>query len=81
VIFTDNATKRYEDFTDKDIASTDVGIGIRYEDLEIQEDTLFLLRYNCPDAEVCIFNLVVSCIIGSRRRAFLHGSQVLVPFI
>lgn len=49
VIFTDNATKNYEDFSDKDIANTDPNIGIRYESNDIQEDTLLLLRYNCPD--------------------------------
>ncbi|QSZ28649.1 hypothetical protein DSL72_003148 [Monilinia vaccinii-corymbosi] len=49
VVFTDNATKKYEDFTDEDISSTDPNIGIRYESNDIQEDTLLLLRYNCPD--------------------------------
>lgn len=49
VIFTDNATKNYEDFTNQDISNTDPNIGIRYESNDIQEDTLLLLRYNCPD--------------------------------
>ncbi|KAI9640903.1 hypothetical protein NHQ30_010744 [Ciborinia camelliae] len=49
VIFTDNATKNYEDFSEKDISNTDPNIGIRYESNDIQEDTLLLLRYNCPD--------------------------------
>ncbi|KAB8302506.1 hypothetical protein EYC80_005899 [Monilinia laxa] len=49
VIFTDNATKNYEDFSDEDISNTDPNIGIRYESNDIQEDTLLLLRYNCPD--------------------------------
>ncbi|KAG0650797.1 RING-type E3 ubiquitin transferase hel2 [Hyphodiscus hymeniophilus] len=51
VIFTDDATKRYEDFTDNDIASTDTNNGIRYEKSEIMEDTVLLLRYNCPDGD------------------------------
>lgn len=50
VIFTDNATKNYEDFSDEDISNTDPNIGIRYESNDIQEDTLLLLRYNCPDS-------------------------------
>ena len=51
MIFTDDATKRYEDFTDADIASTDTNNGIRYEKAEIMEDTVLLLRYNCPDGD------------------------------
>ncbi|KAN0122893.1 hypothetical protein V8E51_001219 [Hyaloscypha variabilis] len=48
VIFSNNPTKRYEDFSDADIASTDENIGIRYESNDIREDTVLLLRYNCP---------------------------------
>ena len=51
MIFTDDAAKRYEDFTDGDIASTDANNGIRYEKNEIMEDTVLLLRYNCPDGD------------------------------
>ncbi|KAF2499802.1 hypothetical protein BU16DRAFT_579285 [Lophium mytilinum] len=49
VIFTDDATKRYEDFAAADISSSDDNLGIRYENVEIYEDTVLLLRYNCPD--------------------------------
>ncbi|KAI9664992.1 MAG: hypothetical protein M1821_006440 [Bathelium mastoideum] len=48
VIFTDNATKRYEDFNDEDFARVDDNLGIRYEKQDIFEDTVLLLRYNCP---------------------------------
>lgn len=51
MVFTDNKTKRYEDFTDADIAKIDSNIGIRYESSEIEEDTRLLLRYNCPDVD------------------------------
>ncbi|KAF8853807.1 hypothetical protein BDZ45DRAFT_706821 [Acephala macrosclerotiorum] len=51
VIFTDDAEKRYEEFTDGDIASVDQNIGIRYENNDIQDDTRLLLRYNCPDQD------------------------------
>ncbi|RFU25530.1 hypothetical protein B7463_g10813, partial [Scytalidium lignicola] len=51
VIFTDDANKRYEEYSDADIVSSDSNIGIRYEKVEIVEDTLLLLRYNCPDSE------------------------------
>ncbi|KAL9091695.1 MAG: hypothetical protein Q9165_004771 [Trypethelium subeluteriae] len=50
VIFTDDATKRYEDFVEGDFARVDHNLGIRYEKQDIFEDTLLLLRYNCPDS-------------------------------
>ncbi|KAK3078263.1 hypothetical protein LTS18_008026, partial [Coniosporium uncinatum] len=49
VIFTDDPNKRYEDFTDGDFSQQDGNLGIKYEKQEIFEDTLLLLRYNCPD--------------------------------
>ncbi|KAL8918633.1 MAG: hypothetical protein Q9172_005326 [Xanthocarpia lactea] len=50
VIFTDDPAKRYEDFVDTDFQETDEVLGIRYEQKEIHNDTILLLRYNCPDA-------------------------------
>lgn len=49
VVFTDDATKRYEDFSDADFEETDDVLGIKYENKDIHGDTLLLLRYNCPD--------------------------------
>ncbi|KAA8643665.1 hypothetical protein EYZ11_003383 [Aspergillus tanneri] len=49
VIFTDDPAKRFEDFTDKDFSRKDDNLGIEYENDEIFEDTVLLLRYNCPD--------------------------------
>jgi hypothetical protein len=49
VIFTDDASKRYEDFTEEDFTKKDDNLGIKYEKDEIFEDTVLLLRYNCPD--------------------------------
>lgn len=49
MVFTNNRTKRYEDFTEADIASVDKINGIRYESSEIEVDTTLLLRFNCPD--------------------------------
>ena len=49
VIFTDERTKRFEDFTDDDFTRVDDELGIKYEKPEIYEDTVLLLRYNCPD--------------------------------
>jgi len=49
VIFTDDTTKRYEDFSEKDFASIDHNIGIRYETPDIVADSTYFLHYNCPD--------------------------------
>ena len=51
VIFTDDATKRFEEYTDADITSTDDNIGIKYVNEDIVGDTVLLLRYNCPDPD------------------------------
>ncbi|KIW84563.1 hypothetical protein Z517_03813 [Fonsecaea pedrosoi CBS 271.37] len=51
VIFTDNAEKRYEDFKDAEFAKIDDNLGIKYEKDIILEDTILLLRYNCPDKD------------------------------
>jgi E3 ubiquitin-protein ligase ZNF598 len=53
VIFTDDATKRFEYYSvgAPDITSTDDNIGIRYANEDIVGDTVLLLRYNCPDTE------------------------------
>ncbi|KAL8969677.1 MAG: hypothetical protein Q9197_004206 [Variospora fuerteventurae] len=50
VIFTDNPAKRFEEFVAGDFQETDEVLGIKYERKEIHDDTLLLLRYNCPDA-------------------------------
>lgn len=49
VIFTDDTSKRYEDYVDADFQKKDEVLGILYEQNEIFDDTLLLLRYNCPD--------------------------------
>ncbi|KAJ4148968.1 hypothetical protein NW754_000404 [Fusarium falciforme] len=49
VIFTDDAEKRFEDYSENDITTTDSNIGIKYTNEDIVGDTVLLLRYNCPD--------------------------------
>lgn len=49
VIFTEDPTKRYEDFTDRDFISTDRNIGIRYQTAQILSDSTYFLHYNCPE--------------------------------
>ena len=52
IIFTDDATKRFEDFKDQDFVRVDNNLGICFDKQEIFEDTVLLLRYNCP-IETC----------------------------
>ena len=49
VIFTDDNTKNFEDYGNKDFYRKDNNLGIAYEKQDIFEDTVLLLRYNCPD--------------------------------
>ncbi|PHH62664.1 hypothetical protein CDD81_6810 [Ophiocordyceps australis] len=49
VIFTDDAEKRFQDYGDADISTTDSNIGIKYAKEDMVGDTVLLLRYNCPD--------------------------------
>ena len=51
MIFTDDAEKHYQDFRDEDFVNSDENLGIKYEKDIIREDTLLLLRYNCPDKD------------------------------
>ncbi|KKZ65075.1 hypothetical protein EMCG_01315 [[Emmonsia] crescens] len=51
VIFTDDPVKKFDDFRDNDFIRTDDNLGIKYETNDIFEDTVLLLRYNCPDNE------------------------------
>ena len=51
MIFTDDPVKRYEDFVDSNFEQIDDVLGIKYENREIHDDTVLLLRYNCPDKD------------------------------
>ncbi|KJZ80089.1 hypothetical protein HIM_00803 [Hirsutella minnesotensis 3608] len=51
VIFTDDAEKRFEEYSSQDITTTDSNIGIKYTKEDIVGDTVLLLRYNCPDGD------------------------------
>ncbi|KAF2429938.1 hypothetical protein EJ08DRAFT_734659 [Tothia fuscella] len=51
VIFTDDTERRYEDFQDGKFFKIDPNLGIKYDKAEMYEDTLVLLRYNCPNED------------------------------
>lgn len=63
VIFTDDASKRFEDFSSADFAHSDPALGVHYARPDIFEDTVLLLRYNCPDP---------GCDVACRGWADLH---------
>lgn len=49
LIFTTSQDKRFEEFTPKDLPHSDAKLAISFETREALQDTLILLRYNCPD--------------------------------
>lgn len=51
MIFTDDPTKDFDQFVSNDFSRKDENLGIQYENDEIFEDTVLLLRYNCPDTD------------------------------
>jgi E3 ubiquitin-protein ligase ZNF598 len=51
VVFTDSPDKRFQEFDDSEFVKIDTNLGIKYEKDEILEDTVLLLRYNCPDKD------------------------------
>lgn len=50
VIFTDEPEKKYDEYKESDYFRMDANLGVAYEKPEIFEDTVLLLRYNCPDS-------------------------------
>lgn len=94
VIFTDDATKRYEDYVDADFQETDGTLGIKYEQTEIYHDTLLLLRYNCPEnscdiacrgwpdlhRHVKVDHQKVLCDLCTRnKKVFTHEHELFTP--
>lgn len=49
LIFTSSPTKHFAEFTGQDLPYSDAKLAISFETREAMEDTLILLRYNCPD--------------------------------
>ncbi|KAF2481020.1 hypothetical protein BDY17DRAFT_325744 [Neohortaea acidophila] len=49
VIFTDEKERKFVEFNVGEFYRTDENMGIAYEQQAIFEDTVVLLRYNCPD--------------------------------
>lgn len=94
VIFTNEPDKRYEDYNQSDFEKTDTSLGIKYEKTEIFEDTVLLLRYNCPDpsCDVACFGWPdlhrhvktqhhkVMCDLCTRnKKVFTHEHELFTP--
>ncbi|KAF2857365.1 hypothetical protein K470DRAFT_260885 [Piedraia hortae CBS 480.64] len=48
-IFTNDPDKKFEEYKPASMFRKDANLGIHYENQETYEDTIILLRYNCPD--------------------------------
>jgi len=94
VIFTDDPEKRFEDYKTDEFFRNDGNMGICYEKQEIFEDTVVLLRYNCPDPdcdEACLGwpdlhrhvrtkHQKVMCDLCTRnKKVFTHEHQLFTP--
>ncbi|KAK2796716.1 hypothetical protein FQN51_009054 [Onygenales sp. PD_10] len=94
VAFTDDHVKRFEDFRDSDFIRSDENLGIKYETNEIFEDTILLLRYNCPDKDcdaACLGwpdlhrhvkskHQKVMCDLCTRnKKVFTHEHELFTP--
>ncbi|KAF2749301.1 hypothetical protein M011DRAFT_456795 [Sporormia fimetaria CBS 119925] len=94
VIFTDNATKNYEEFSEKDLYKSLKGLGIHFETKETFEDTQLLLQYNCPDSEcdvACLgwpdlhrhvqtaHNKKMCDLCTRNKKVFTHENQLFTP--
>lgn len=49
MVLTDEYDKRYEDLDNDKLYNVDSGLGIKYDTKEVYEESLLLLRYNCPE--------------------------------
>jgi hypothetical protein len=50
VIFSKDESKRFEEFQESELVTRNDALGVKFEDQTIADDTVLLLRYNCPDA-------------------------------
>ncbi|KAF9518877.1 hypothetical protein BS47DRAFT_1324980 [Hydnum rufescens UP504] len=54
IIFTTSPSKPYEEYKEDMVPYSDDKLNISFETIEIMEETLFILRFNCPDSH-CVF--------------------------
>ena len=94
VLFTDDQSRRYEEFVDSDFDKTDEALGIRYQKQDIYDDTVLLLRYNCPE-ESCeaacfgwpdlhkhvrnVHHKVMCDLCTRNKKVFTHEHELFTP--
>lgn len=49
MVFAPDEDKKYDEYDDASIVKADVNLGIKYVTSAIHDDTVLLLRYNCPE--------------------------------
>lgn len=64
VIFAPDEAKKYDEYDDSSIVKTDTNLGIKYATAAIHDDTVLILRYNCPEP---------SCDVACLSWRNLHG--------
>jgi len=64
VVFAPDEEKKYDEYDDSSIVKTDASLGIKYATAAIRDDTVLLLRYNCPEP---------SCDVTCLSWRNLHG--------
>lgn len=94
VVFTDDGEKRYEDYDMKNMSRTDDNLGIAFEKESIWEDTIVLLRYNCPDPScdvACmgwpdlhrhvksVHHKVMCDLCTRNKKVFTHEHELFTP--
>ncbi|MCJ1356509.1 MAG: hypothetical protein MMC33_006504 [Icmadophila ericetorum] len=94
VIFTDDPVKRYEDFVEEDYAQSQKDLGINFEKQEIYDDTMLLLRYNCPDGDCeqalygwpslhhhvkSVHHKVMCDLCTRNKKVFTHEHELFAP--
>lgn len=94
VVFTDDGEKRYEDYDMKEMAKVDENLGIAFEKEATWEDTIVLLRYNCPDPScdvACmgwpdlhrhvksVHHKVMCDLCTRNKKVFTHEHELFTP--
>ncbi|CAD6504868.1 BgTH12-07971 [Blumeria graminis f. sp. triticale] len=74
VIITDDRNRRFEDFSDENFKSIENNIGLRFDNLNIRDDVLWMLGYNCPEKECDVVCLAWPHLHDHTRRA--HNKKI-----
>lgn len=51
MVFTKYAEKPFASYVEKDTPFVNKKLGLRFEEKQVEQDTMLLLQYNCPDPD------------------------------